>query len=75
MFRRISQFIAEIKGELKKCSWPWESDPKVKGFRKYRELSGSTVVVLIAMVLLGAYVASFDFVLAKAVQWTILVLK
>lgn len=72
MFRKISQYIAEVKGELKKCSWPWESDPKVKGFRKYRELWGSTLVVLIAMILLGAYVAFFDYVLSQAAQWTIL---
>lgn len=71
MFRKISQFIAEVKGELRKTSWPWESDPKVKGFRKYRELWGSTLVVLIAMVLLGAYVALFDVLLALIVSWTI----
>ncbi|MBT9448813.1 preprotein translocase subunit SecE [Akkermansia glycaniphila] len=71
MFRRISQYITEIKSELKKCSWPWESDPKVRGFRKYRELSGSTIVVLIAMVLLGAYVSLFDLILAAIVNGTI----
>ncbi len=75
MFRKISQYIAEVKGELKKCSWPWESDPKVKGFRKYRELWGSTLVVLIAMILLGAYVAFFDYILTKVVQWTIISLS
>lgn len=71
MFRRISQYITEIKSELKKCSWPWDSDPKVRGFRKYRELSGSTIVVLIAMVLLGAYVSLFDLILAAIVNGTI----
>lgn len=75
MFRKISQYIASVKGELKKCSWPWESDPKVKGFRKYRELWGSTLVVLIAMILLGAYVAFFDYVLTHVVQWTIIKLS
>ena len=67
MFRKISQYISAVKGELKKCSWPWESDPKITGFKKFRELSGSTVVVLIAMVLLGAYVAFFDYVLSAVV--------
>ncbi len=71
MFRKIFQYIAEIKGELKKTTWPWDSDPKAKGFKKYRELWGSTLVVLIAMVLLGAYVASFDVVLAYVVNWVI----
>ena len=67
MFRKISQFISNIKGELKKCSWPWESDPKVTGFKKYRELWSSTLTVLIAMVLLGGYVAFFDFSMAEVV--------
>lgn len=71
MFRRISQFIAEVKGELKKTTWPWESDPKIKGFKKYRELWGSTMVVLSAMILLGAFVASFDVLLAYVVNTVI----
>ena len=65
MFRKISQFIAEVKGELKKTTWPWESDPKVK------ELWGSTLVVLIAMVFLGAFVASFDIFLHSVVNYLI----
>ncbi|MBQ4614478.1 MAG: preprotein translocase subunit SecE [Akkermansia sp.] len=71
MFRKLSQSISNVKGELKKCSWPWESDPKVKGFKKFRELWGSTLVVLVAMVLLGAYVAFFDYVMAQVVSWVI----
>ena len=71
LFRRTSLFISATKSELKKCSWPWESDSKVKGFKKYRELWSSTLVVLIAMVLLGAYVAFFDFVMARVVTWAI----
>ena len=72
MFRKISQYISAVKGELKKCSWPWESDPKVTGFKKFRELWGSTLVVLVAMVLLGGYVAFFDYVLAAVVNRAIL---
>lgn len=75
MFRKISQQISNLKSELKKCSWPWESDAKVKGFKKYRELANSTLVVLVAMVLLGAYVAFFDFVMARVVSWAIAILS
>lgn len=75
MFRKISQYISNVKGELKKCSWPWESDPKVKGFKKFRELSSSTIMVLIAMVLLGAYVAFFDYVMASVTNWLIIQLS
>ncbi len=71
MLKSSSEYITSVKTELKKCSWPWESDPKVKGFKKYRELWSSTLVVLVAMVLLGAYVAFFDFVLSKVVNWAI----
>jgi preprotein translocase subunit SecE len=32
MFSKISGFLlGEVKGELRKASWPWESDPKIKG--------------------------------------------
>lgn len=75
MFRKISQYISAIKGELKKCSWPWESDPKITGFKKFRELQGSTLMVLVAMVLLGAYVAFFDYVMAAVVTKAILILS
>jgi preprotein translocase subunit SecE len=61
MFSKISSFLGEVKGELRKASWPWESDPKIKGFKKYKELVDSTVVVLIAVVLLAAFVQAWDF--------------
>ena len=66
-FRSIFNSLSNVKAELRKCSWPWESDPKVKGFKKYRELWGSTLMVLVAMVLLGAYVAFFDFVMTRVI--------
>ena len=55
---RIFAYWNEVVLELKKATWPW--DPKEKGFAKYRELIESTVVVFIAMILLGAFVAAFD---------------
>ncbi len=55
---RIRKYIGEVFLELKKATWPWDS--KEKGFAKYRQLNESTVVVFIAMVLLGAFVAAFD---------------
>lgn len=61
MFSKIFSFLGEVKGELYKASWPWESDPKIKGFKKYKELIDSTVVVLIAMILLAGFVQFWDF--------------
>ena len=54
-------FFSEVKVELAKASWPW--DPKEKGMKKYKELTDSTLIVVIAMLLLSGYVAGWDFVL------------
>lgn len=62
MFAKFFNFIGEVKGELRKANWPWESDPKIKGFRKYKELIDSTIVVLIAMILLAGFVQLWDFI-------------
>ena len=67
MITKTKTFFNEVKVELQKASWPW--DPKEKGFRKYKELFDSTGVVLISMLLLGAYVALFDFVLVNFVHF------
>jgi preprotein translocase subunit SecE len=61
MFSKTKQFLEEVKTELRKASWPW--DPKEHGFKKYKELTDSTVVVTVAMLLLGGYVALWDLVL------------
>ena len=67
MFTKVKNFFGEVKIELQKASWPW--DPKEKGFRRYKELTDSTVVVVVAMMLLGGYVALFDFVLVNFVHF------
>ena len=67
MIAKTRDFFNEVKVELQKASWPW--DPKERGFRKYKELVDSTLVVIIAMVLLGGYVALFDFVLVNAIHY------
>jgi preprotein translocase subunit SecE len=67
MITKIKNFFGEVKLELQKASWPW--DPKEKGFRRYKELSDSTVVVAISRVLLGGFVAFFDVVLVNFVHF------
>jgi len=62
MFTKFSAFYHEVLGELRKANWPWETDPKIKGLRKYKELVDSTMVVLIAMILLAGYVQAWDFI-------------
>jgi preprotein translocase subunit SecE len=67
MLGKVKSFFSEVKIELQKASWPW--DPKERGFRRYKELTDSTLVVLIAMLLLGGYVALFDFILVNVVHY------
>ena len=49
-----------MKVELDKCSWPW--DPNLTGFKKYRELIESTVVVIVSVILLAGFVTTSDLV-------------
>jgi preprotein translocase subunit SecE len=65
MFAKTRSFLSEIKVELQKASWPW--DPKEKGMKKYKELIDSTIIVLIAMLLLSGYVALWDFIMVTVV--------
>ena len=67
MFTKSKNFFNEVYAELQKASWPWEA--KDKGIRRYKELTDSTLVVIIAMLLLGGYVALFDFVLINFVHY------
>jgi preprotein translocase subunit SecE len=61
MIVRTKNFISEVKVELTKASWPWE--PKEKGVKKYKELIDSTLIVVIAMLLLAGYVSGWDFIM------------
>ncbi len=67
MITKAKNFFGEVRVELQKASWPW--DPKEKGMKKYKELNDSTLVVIIAMLLLGGYVALFDFVLVNVIHF------
>ena len=62
---QIRDFTGEVKVELQKASWPWE--PKERGMKKYKELVDSTLIVIIAMLLLSGYVAFWDFVMVNIV--------
>lgn len=43
--------------------------PEEKGMKRYKELTDSTLVVIIAMLLLGGYVALFDFILVNVIHF------
>ena len=67
MFTKTKTFFSEVRLELQKASWPW--DPKERGMKRYKELTDSTLVVIIAMLLLGGYVALFDFILVNVIHF------
>ena len=56
----IFKFVGEVRVELDKCSWPW--DPNQTGFKKYKELRDSTVVVILSVILLAGFVTSCDWI-------------
>ncbi len=65
MIAKSRNFFSEVKGELQKATWPW--DPKERGMKKYKELIDSTLIVIIAMLLLSGYVSLWDFVMVNIV--------
>ncbi len=65
MIAKTRKFIGETKAELQKATWPW--NPKEKGFKKYKELVDSTIVVIIASVLMAGYIGFIDFIMVNIV--------
>ncbi len=66
MFGKFGKFFGEVRSELHKATWPW--DPKEKGFKRYKQLIDSSIVVLIATLLLGAFVAFSDFIMVNVMK-------
>jgi preprotein translocase SecE subunit len=56
--KRLATYVQETREELRKCTWPSRD-----------ELKGSTVVVMISIAILGAFIVAVDFVIALAVRW------
>lgn len=54
---RMRSYVEETQEELKKCSWPTRD-----------ELKGSTVVVMVTIILLGVFTVLVDFVLSRVMQ-------
>ncbi len=53
----VRTFFDEVRQELKKCSWP-----------TWGELKESTVVVIVSVVILSAFVGVSDFVLNSVLK-------
>jgi preprotein translocase subunit SecE len=55
---RLTVYVQQTREELRKCTWP-----------TWGELKGSTVVVGISIVLLGAFTMLVDFIFTVCVRW------
>lgn len=47
---KIVNYFKEVKGELKKVSWP-----------SYKQVQNNTIIVLICVIVIGAFIALLDF--------------
>ncbi len=56
MITKIRTFISEVIAEMRKVSWPTR-----------RELVDSTLIVVFASLMLGAFVSAIDFVYSRGV--------
>lgn len=59
-FSKIGQFLKEVNTELKKVSWATKE-----------ELKGSTIIVLVSIVILGCFIGVFDFIMSKVISMVI----
>ncbi len=57
---RLSKYVLDTREELRKCTWPTTE-----------ELKGSTILVVIAIVLLGGFTAVVDLVVVSLVRFII----
>jgi len=57
-FLRIRDFLADVSAELKKSTWPTR-----------KELTDSTVVVIITIVVLGLFVALADVLFLRIISF------
>jgi len=55
---RLRNYVLETREELKRCTWP-----------TWAELKGSTVVVMVTVLLLGAFTVAIDIVITLLVRW------
>jgi len=57
MFKKLVKFLREVKLELKKVSWP-----------SRREISGSTGVVIMSVVIVSVYLGVVDNILQQLMR-------
>jgi len=54
MFKKLAKFLREVRVELKKVSWP-----------SRKEISGSTGVVIVTVIIVAIYLGIIDSILQQ----------
>lgn len=57
MFAKIKKFVADVTVELKKVSWPTQ-----------QELRGSTLVVIVTVILMAVFIGMVDRILSLGLE-------
>jgi preprotein translocase subunit SecE len=60
LFKRVGLFLADIKSELKKVTWPNKDD-----------MQKTTIAVVVASVLFGVYLFGVDMIFSQMIDWII----
>ena len=64
IFVRIKEYLADVRGEMKKVTWPNKND-----------LYKTTIAVIVSSVIFGVYLFAIDFIFSRIVKQIINLLK
>lgn len=64
IFVRIKEYLADVRGEMKKVTWPTKND-----------LYKTTIAVIVSSVIFGVYLFAIDFIFSRVVKQIINLLK
>jgi preprotein translocase subunit SecE len=59
-FDRTKQFYSDVRSEMKKVSWP-----------SRQEVTGTTIVVVVAVFFFGFYLGLVDYLLGIGLNWVL----
>jgi preprotein translocase subunit SecE len=60
MLGRSSTFLREVRGEMQKVTWP-----------TWTELKGQTLVVIIAVLIIAAFIGVVDLILSNTIRFLV----
>jgi len=64
IFLRIKEYLADVRGEMKKVTWPTKND-----------LYKTTIAVIVSSIIFGVYLFAIDFIFSRVVKQIINLLK